>query len=257
MLLRSALFATVASLASLSPSNTIRYRIDQQIEQRIDLSVFGQGEQVQNQALVWFTTMTYTDSAGGQAVHVVLDSVQADLGMAPFPASMLDSLKGAAFHGFLDSQGRMGSVGGNRKDLLAGAFEGLLKTFHPRVRTGTRAGDSWVDTLNIETDNPQSSTKTRTITNFTLAGTEQREGVAARRLEAAFTATLTGTVQTPAGPADMEGKSTGTATYFLSPEGRYLGGQLSSAGDATMSGSFAPAAIPMKNSTTMTVTVIK
>jgi hypothetical protein len=68
---------------------------------------------------------------------------------------------------------------------------------------------------------------------------------------------MTGTMETPAGSADMEGKSTGSATFYLAKDGRYLGGKTTSSGDASISGAFAPAAIPVKNSTTITVNVIK
>ena len=256
MLLRATLLATVAGLASLAPATT-SYRIEQRVDSRIDLSAFGQGEQQQIQAFVWFTTISYRDSAGGLVMHAVLDSAQVDLGMVPVPPGALDSARGSVFHGFLDGSGRLVSVTASRKDLLSGQFEGFLKSFHPRVRTGSKAGDAWTDTLDIETNNPQASTKTQTITNFQMAGTEQHDGVAAKRVEAAFTAVLGGTMQTPGGPADMEGKSTGTGTYYVATDGRYLGGQMSSAGDATISGAFAPAAIPIKNTTTVTVTVIK
>jgi hypothetical protein len=256
MLLRAALLATVAGLASMAPATT-SYRIEQRVDSRIDLSVFGQGEQQQTQAFIWFTTISYSDSAGGLVMHAVLDSAQVDLGMAPVPPGALDSVRGTVFHGFLDGTGRLVSVTASREDLLSGQFGGFLKSFHPRIKAGSRAGDAWTDTLDVETTNPQANTKTRTITNFQMAGTEQHDGVAARRVEAAFSAVLGGTMQTPGGPADMEGKSTGTGTYFLAADGRYLGGQMTSSGDATISGSFAPGAIPIKNTTTVTVTVVK
>jgi hypothetical protein len=256
MLLRAALLAAVAGLASMAPATT-SYRIEQRVDSRIDLSAFGQGEQQQNQAFVWFTTISYSDSAGGLVMHAVLDSAQVDLGMAPVPPGALDSARGTVFHGFLDGTGRLVSVTASREDLLSGQFGGFLKSFHPRIKAGSKAGDAWTDTLDVETNNPQANTKTRTITNFQMAGTEQHEGVAATRVEAAFNAILGGTMQTPGGPADMMGKSSGTGTFFVAADGRYLGGQMSSSGDATVSGAFTPAPIPIKNTTTVTVTIIR
>jgi hypothetical protein len=256
MLLRATLLAAVAGLVSLAPATT-SYRIEQRVDSRIDLSAFGQGEQQQNQAFIWFTTISYSDSAGGLVMHAVLDSAQVDLGIAPVPPGALDSARGTVFHGFLDSSGRLVSVTASREDLLSGQFGGFLKSFHPRLRAGAKAGDAWVDTLDIQTTNPQANTKTRTITNFRMGEMEQHGGQAARRVEAAFSAVLGGTMQTPGGPADMEGKSSGTGTYFVAADGRYLGGTMSSSGDATISGAFAPAAIPIKNTTTVTITIIR
>jgi hypothetical protein len=64
-------------------------------------------------------------------------------------------------------------------------------------------------------------------------------------------------METPAGSADLEGKAAGTATFLVGKDGRYLGGKSTSTGEATISGAFAPAAIPVKTSSTVTVSVIK
>ncbi|HSR14751.1 MAG TPA: hypothetical protein VLL51_03320 [Gemmatimonadales bacterium] len=256
MLFRATLLAAAAGLATLSPPTT-SYRIEQRVDSRIDLSAFGQGEQQQSQAFVWFTTMSYQDSAGGLVVHAVLDSAQADFGMASVPPGVLDSARGTTFHGYLDGTGRMVSITGSKKDLVSGQFEGFLKTFHPRIRAGSKAGDAWTDTLDINTETAQATTRTQTITNFQFTGMEERQGVSARKIEASFSSVMTGKMQTPGGPADMDGKATGTGTYFVGPDGHYLGGRLTSNGDATISGAFAPAAIPIRNTTTVTVTVLK
>ncbi len=256
MLFRAILLTTAAGLASMAPPTT-SYRIEQRVESTIDLSAFGQGEQQQNQAFVWFTTISYQDSAGGTIVHAVLDSAQLDMGMAPVPPGLADSARGATFHGFLDAAGRMVSVTSSKKDLLSGQFEGFLKTFHPRLKAGSRPGDRWTDTTDVNTSTPQADTKSQTITNFHFAGMEDQAGVSARKISTTFSSAMTGKMQTPGGPADMDGKATGTGTYFIGTDGRYLGGTMTSAGDATISGAFAPAAIPIRNTTTVSVTILK
>jgi hypothetical protein len=90
-----------------------------------------------------------------------------------------------------------------------------------------------------------------------MGGAETINGVTGTKLEASFTSSQTGTMETPAGPADLEGTATGTATFLVGKNGRYLGGTSTSTGDATISGSFAPAAIPVKTTSTTTVSLIK
>jgi hypothetical protein len=135
--------------------------------------------------------------------------------------------------------------------------EGALKTFHPRVKAGAKAGERWVDTSDVDTKTVQMSTKTRTISNYTMGGPDTMDGVAGTKVEATFTSSQSGTMETPAGAADLAGTSTGTATFLVGKNGRYLGGTSSSTGDATISGSFAPAAIPVKTTSTTTVSIIK
>jgi hypothetical protein len=256
MVLRSAFAALVAGLSLAAPEPT-KYKIDQRIESRVDLSAFGQGEQVQNQAFVWFIAMSYRDSAGGTIVHAVVDSAQVDMGITPVPAGTLDSLRGVVLHGWMDPTGRMQSLSVSKQSTLAAQAEAALKSFHPRVKAGAKAGDTWVDTLDVDTKTVQMSSKTRTVSNYTMAGTETVDGVTGMKLDATFTSSQTGTMETPAGAADMEGKATGTATFVVARNGRYLAGKSTSAGEATISGSFAPAAIPVRTTSTTTVSIIK
>ena len=108
MLLRVTLLVLSAGLLGRQPAPPVtRYKIDQRVESRIDLSAFGQGEQVQNVAMVWYLTVSYADTAGGTAMHAVLDSAQMDLGMASPPQSTIDSARGATFDGVLDATGRV------------------------------------------------------------------------------------------------------------------------------------------------------
>jgi len=256
MFVRSALFAIVAGMTGLAPAPT-RYKVDQRVESTIDLSAFGQGEQVQSQAFVWFFTASYSDSATGTVMHVVLDSLQVDLGMAPVPPGAIDSAKGTSFHAFMDASGKVQSLTASKTGLLTSQFEGFLKGFHPRLKRAAKQGDTWTDTLDVETKSSQATSKTRTVMNYSMGGLEAWDGTPATKLDAAFSGAMTGTMETPAGSADMEGKSTGSATFYLAKDGRYLGGKTTSTGDASISGSFAPAAIPVKNTTTITVNVIK
>jgi len=102
MFARFALLLAAGSVVSAPV--TVKYRIEQKIESKVDLSGFGQGEQVQNQGAFWFVTITYSDSAGGSVVHAVLDSARLDAMMPTITAATIDSAKGTAYHGYLDAE---------------------------------------------------------------------------------------------------------------------------------------------------------
>lgn len=239
---------------------TTRYRIHQAVETAVDLSAFGQPEQVQTQDLTWFTTVTATDSAGGRALRVVLDSVQADMGMAPIPAGAVTAARGTAFRAWLDPLGKMATVrregGEEAGGMFAAVFEGQLRGLYPRWKPGAQAGEHWSDTLDVQTRTVQATTTVRTVTTFVHRGEEAQGGEPALRLDADFSTETSGALQTPGGPADMAGTGTGTATYHVARDGRLLAMTATTQGNATVSGDFAPMPIPLRIRSTVTMGVL-
>jgi hypothetical protein len=232
----------------------IQYRIEQQVETLIDLSVFGQGEQTQTQSFTWFTTVSLSDSAGGHLLHVILDSIQADLGIAQVAPASYDSARGIEFHGFLDDWGRLNSLTApTNGGLFSGLFEAQVKSLFPRVKPNAREGESWTDTLMIDTKTPQGTMNVVTITAFQLGGLETQAGAQAIRVDASFTMTTMGKLQTPAGSADLAGQGSGTGSYYLAGDGYLVGSTSLGTGDALMTGGFAPVPIPIRITTSVTV----
>lgn len=236
------------------PADPIRYRIEQRIESTVDLSAFGQGEQQQTQLMVWFVSVTYADTTGGRTLHAILDSVQADMGPAPLPPGALDSARGAVFHGVLDEWGKVVSLEKPAAGILAGLFDGMLRGFHPRVRPGATVGDTWTDTLTVDTETPMGTTNSTTVTNFLHDGVRASAGRQLARISAAFASSVTGTLETPAGAMEMDGVGTGKAEYHLGSDGILVSATSTAEGNASISGAFAPSAIPLRTVTTIAVT---
>lgn len=254
MVLHVALLASTLTTAAPDP---VRYRIEQRTENRLDLSGFGQGEQVQNQAFAWFLSITYADSAGGTVVRAVVDSAQMDLGMMATPTASLDSLRGLLVHGWMDATGKMESATAAQASTFSSQVEGLLRSFHPRVRAGARAGDRWSDTTVVNTKAMQMTTNTSTVSTYTMAGPGSLGGANGLVYDVSFSSDQKGALDTPAGPADLVGKTAGNGKFLVSATGRYLGSESTSTGEATISGSFAPMAIPVRTSSSMVVTLLK
>ena len=60
-----------------------------------------------------------------------------------------------------------------------------------------------------------------------------------------FTSSVQGTQPTPNGPAKIEGTSKGNGSYYVAPDGRYLGGAWQQQSALKISGSFAPQPLPI------------
>ena len=246
----------LAATTVASAPVTVQYRIEQKVESKVDLSGFGQGEQVQNQNALWHLTITYSDSAGGQVMHAVLDSARIE-GMLPIPQATLDSVKGTAFHGFLDAESRLKSLTASRTGTLVTQFESALRLLHPSVKRGAGAGATWSDTLDISTKTPEANLQSNTVRNFTMGGAEAWQGSQATKINVATVTKVSGSLETPGGTAEMLGGGPGTGAYYLSPDGRLAGATSSSLTEAIVTLAAAPGPIPVKTTTTTTVSILK
>lgn len=247
----------VAAATVVSAPTTTRYRIEQKTESKVDLTGFGQGEQIQSQGSVWFISITYTDSAGGRVVHVVVDSLRVDGGMMPVPQATIDSAKGTTFHGFLDGESRLKSLTPSQSSLLISQFESTLKMLHPSVKRSATAGTRWIDTVDVSTKSTQADLTSSTVRNFVMGGAEAFEGTPATRLNVETLTSIKGTLETPGGTAGMAGAGPGTGAYYLASDGRLVGGTSTSQVEALVTLASAPAPIPVKTTTTTTVSVLK
>jgi hypothetical protein len=246
----------IAALPASAPTVT-KYRIETRVEQTVDLTALGQGEQKSVITQMAVITVTLTDSARGKVMHVVVDSLAVDSPVGA-PAAELAAAKGAWFHGFLDGTGRTAAVvSSNDSSDVLGQLRATLRTFHPRLKPGFKQGDTWSDTTDVESKTSSQATKGRVVTNYTADGEEVVGGVKAWRLATAFSSAATGTMQNPmAGAMDLESSETGTGVYYVAADGRFLGGTTTGTGNAKVSSAMLPEAIPVKSNRVSTVTVV-
>lgn len=257
MFARIALLLTAGAVVSTAAPVTQKFKIVQKTESKVDLSGFGQGEQIQNQDATWFTTISYTDSAGGKVLHAVLDSVRLEGGMIPIPPAAIDSAKGTTYHGFLDADWRLKSLSTNQSSTLGGQFEGTLKLLHPSIKRGAAAGTKWTDTLDTSSKSPQADLKQRSIRTFTMGASEAWEGTQATKLDVELVGTISGTLETPGGSAEMMGGGPGTGSFYLASDGRFVGGKSTTLTEAIVTIAGAPGPIPVKTTINTTVSVIR
>ena len=262
MSVRPALLACLALGVAVGPvsrhsATTTKYRIDTKSQSTIDLTAFGQPPQEQNVGLVTWVTVTLTDTTGGRVLHVVVDSLKYQ-GTLPIEQAALDSVKGATLHGLLDPAGRVKNLTANPgSNLILAQVHGVMNGFFPRQKAGAKAGDMWTDTTEVANTTGGANTKIRVQTSYTAGGSEMIAGVRATKITSSYTSPVTGTMENPmAGTMDVEGTGTGTGSYYIGPDGRYLGGTSTTNVDQKLKMAMAPAPIPVKTVQTLTVTLI-
>jgi len=249
MLLRSAGFTALAAAVLVLPASdlaptTTRYRIDQSLSQEIDATAAGGAKQSISFNTSSFITVILADSAGGKAMRVVVDSVRGD-SATPIPAAVLDSARGAEFHGFVERSGKPLGLEPVTGTAAAAQIQGLLSDFFPWIRAGVKVGDSWADTTAKVNGVGADSVTVRRVSAYKAAANETRGTRKAVRIIEDFTSSVAGTQPTPNGPARIEGSGTGKRAYYVGSDGRYLGGDWQQQSSLKISGSFAPEPRPI------------
>lgn len=261
MLRRSTGFAALAAAVLVLPAldwapSTTRYRIDQSLSQEIDATAAGAAKQTIAFNTSSFITVTLADSAGGKVMTVRVDSLRGD-SATPIPAAVLDSARGAEFHGFVERSGKPSGLAPVTGTSAAAQIQGLLSDFFPWVRTGLKVGDSWTDTTAKVNGIGADSVTVRRVSAYTASGNETRGSRKAVRISEDFTSSVAGSQPTPSGPARIEGSGSGKGSYYVGTDGRYLGGDWQQQSSLKISGSFAPEPLPITIVQKTKVTTLK
>jgi hypothetical protein len=251
----------VAAIALATPTRhaapaTVRYRIDQTLTQTIDATVAGQGKQSISFSTSSFLTLTLTDTTGGRSVRVVVDSMRGD-STAPVPAEVFDSARGAEYHAFLSAAGKLSELEAVTTTQAAYRVQGFLSDFFPWVKAGMKTGEQWSDTTAQATGAGADSVRVRRITSYRVVGPEPKVRRKTVRITSEYKSTVAGTQTTPNGPARIEGSGKGTGTYFVSPDGQYVGGDWELHSDLTIAGAFSNEPLPITITQTTKVTTLE
>ena len=252
----AAALSLVAVVAWKSPPapTTKRYRIDLKTTQVIDLTAVGQTEQRQSFSSTAFVAVVLGDTTGGRTITITLDSLRPD-SASPIPAEAIKAAYGSTWHGVVGSNGRISGFKASENPVAA-QMTPLLREFLPPVPAGVAPGKAWTDTTENTDDVSNGSMASRTVTNF-QSSSEDFSGVKALKIASASSSSYTGTQQTGGGTAAIEGTGTGSGSWFMAPDGTFLGGTRNSQQDLSVSGSFAPEPLPVKVTLESATTLLK
>lgn len=247
----------LASPAAVGATQVLtRYRIDQSLSQEVDGTDAGQGKRTLAFKTSSFVTVSLTDSAGGKAMKVVVDSIQGD-STTPIPAAVLDSVKGAVYSAFVSKEGRPGTLQAPEGSPAASQVQGLLSDFFPWVRPGIRPGQAWADTSVNTTGEGVDTVTVKRVINYRAVPPEPKQPPKSIRVATDYSSEVAGSQPTPSGSARLEGSGKGSGSYLVSPEGKYLGGEWELASALKLSASFAPQPVPISLRQSTKVSAIK
>jgi hypothetical protein len=235
---------------------TTKYRVEQSLTQEVDGTASGVGKQVLRFTTTTFVTVTLDDSAGGRTMRVVIDSMKGD-SATPIPAAVMDSARGGEFRAFLDRSGKPSPLTPTGASPAAAQVQGLLTDFFPWVRPGFKVGEAWADTSVNTTGAGGDTVTVRRVTNYKALANEPRGAARAVKLTTDHTSTVAGNQPTPQGPATIKGTGNGSGTYFVSSDGRYLGGEWQLHSALQLSGAFAKDPVPITVTQTTKVTAVR
>lgn len=235
---------------------TAKYRVDQSLTQEVDATAEGQGKQTLKFSTSTFVTVTLNDSAGGRTMRVVIDSVKGD-SATPIPVAVLDSARGGEFRAFVSKAGKPSPLTPTGTSPAAAQVQGLLADFFPWVRAGFKVGEAWTDTSVNTTGAGSDTVNVRRVTNYKAAASETRGTVKAVKITADHTSKVSGNQPTPQGVARIEGTGNGSGSYFVSPDGRYLGGEWELHSAIQLTGEFAKNPVPITVTQMTKVTAVR
>ena len=249
--------AVALALPAIRPAPvTSKYRVDQSLTQEVDGTASGAGKQVLKFTTSTFVTVTLDDSAGGRTLRVVIDSMKGD-SATPIPPAVMDSARGGEFRAFLDRSGKPSPLTPTGASPAAAQVQGLLADFFPWVRPGLKVGEAWADTSVNVTGTGGDTVTVRRVTNYKAAASEPRGGTTAVKVTADHMSNVAGNQPTPQGPAKLEGTGRGTGAYFVSPDGRYLGGEWQLQSALRLSGAFSKEPVPITLTQMTKVTAVR
>lgn len=249
----------LALAAAVQPpaSTTSRYRIETSATTIADLSGLGQGEQRTEFAVMAMVTITLTDSAGGKVLHAVLDSSSITPPLPGAPPGALEGEKGAMYHGWINPAGRtenFKAVGDSTAPKGGVVVLQVLRDFFPNVKPGLKAGDAWRDSTQTNDTDAGTTSSTIRITEYSVGAPGEWAGASGHKVDtrSSFTVSIAG--EGPGGPQNVEGAGSGTASWYVTPAGMFLGGTSTTSAELTAMTAFGD--IPVKQSSTTTITAL-
>lgn len=225
VLTAAGLVAGLAAFAApLTPPATQRYKVTETNHQVVDLSAFGQPEQTTHLVTSYWITVTSADSAGGRALKLVVDSAHGDtvISAQPIPPEIFDSARGLTATAWLAPSGALEHLAGVGERGVQAA--NLLKALYPRLKPQAKNGDKWTDTTESTGlgSGMFGNAQIRRVTNWAMNGEETVNGTKARKVDGAYSQSISGETESGQGTMSVDGTGTGTISYALAPDGRPL-----------------------------------
>ena len=260
---RSLTLAAFASSAFFLPigeaaaPTTLKYRIVQRMEQTIDASAMGQGEQKVAMGYSAYLTVVVDDSAGGRTVRGTVDSLVPDADAEPTIMAVLNRSNGATGSGFIGPDGKLTNFTEKAADSTATggtALRGLMHSLFPAVKPNARSGETWTDTTATSDTANGMPTSRRSIVNYKASEGATVGGDKTMKLDVTGTYSVGGA--NDAGIA-FEGTGTQSGTFQRAEKGYLVDGTFNDNANMSFSVPQSPEPIPMSTVSAVTITLLR
>lgn len=222
------------------PAAPLRYKLDLKSTQVINLASMGQGEQRAEVTGTGIVSVTSVDSAGGQALTVVLDSISLNPD-APIPPDAVTAAKGTTWRAFRGPNGRVGEFKTDTENPVASTVETALTQIFPPFQKGTAAGKSWTDTTETTRNG---SIAIRTVTNFQTTA-DNLAGTKVTKLAGASASSISGSQESPQGTVQINGTGTASTAWLVGADGTCLSSTYSGTQNLQITIAVAPEPLPL------------
>jgi hypothetical protein len=158
------LVIALAALAIAPGQDTLHYRFESVNEQNIDASAAGQGVIEQTMTVAGRLSVFVSDTTDGRIAAVIVDTATVESSNPMMPAGMFKIPGGTAFRLHV-VEGRI--IGGLEPNFSAPGSMlamGVITSLFAPIKAGVAAGDSWTDTVVVDTTMAGAQTSGRTIT---------------------------------------------------------------------------------------------
>ena len=231
--------------APITPVKPVKYKAVIITKQITDLTgVGGPKQEVGGTATTYFQ-LEISDSAGGQVLHMVIDSLIPDTA-SQVPAAVLDSAKGSVYHHFVDAKGQLTEKTITDGGAVASGFASSATQFLPRLKGSLAKGSTWSDTTDVARTIPGGALKVKSVTNY--------EVLEPGKIGAAFASSQTGAQESPNGTLEIAGTATGTASWLLDADKTIVEFKRKDEAALTITIAVAPAPIPISQVQDITIT---
>lgn len=250
----SAFFLPIGDAAA---PTTLKYKIVQRMEQTIDASAMGQGEQKVAMGYAAYLTVVVDDSAGGRTVQGTVDSLIPDADAEPTIMAVLNRSKGARGSAFIGPDGKLTNFSETAADSTAGdgtALRGLLHSLFPTVRPSAKPGDTWTDTTSTADTTNGMPTSRKSIVTYKAADGATVGGDRTMKLDVSGNYSVGGA--NDAGIV-FEGSGTQTGTFQRAAKGYLVDGTFNDNANMSFSIPQSPEPIPMSTVSAVTITLLR
>jgi hypothetical protein len=231
-------------------ARNVPYRIERHDSLTLQYEGGASQNQVRDRTAFVRLTLAEAPASGGFRVTIVLDSVLATENGMPAPFDSMAIARGTQWSATLTPAGELQGLQANRSSLLGDELASTLRLLLPHIpQGGVRENMAWSDTTRYQLVADAFPGTETAATRYRATGSDK--GI---ELVSEGTYTRSGTRKQAEQELEMTASGSRKATHRISQEGTLVSANGSDAGDMTISVPAVGQTVPVKQSSTYTIT---